>query len=146
MARRVLLILVVIFTIAFMVSRVDSSKSISSEYILLSKIEEQNMNQILRAVKYNIPSFSQSGDYINSRPKNGIVTIDTATDDYEFLKSTKLNFNNNYMFPMEINYTNSSKKLDIRSNVNMEDSLELKDFMIINDMGEGRKVRILTSP
>ena len=145
MLRRVVIILTLVFTISFLVSRLDSSRSISSEYMLLSKIEEQNMNQLLRAIKYNISSFSQMGQYINSKPKDGVVIIDTATDDYEFLKNDLMEFNNNYMFPMALEYKNSDKELYIRCLADISDDLLLQDYKIIKD-GEEKVVKVVTTP
>ena len=129
------MILTIIFTVAFAVNRLEGSKSISSEYMLLATVEEQNYNQILRAVKYNISSFNQQGYFINTRPENGTYILDTATDDMTNLKNDKLNFNNNYMFPMIIDYSNFDKKIDIRSQFSLDSGLQLEKFKITTEEG-----------
>ena len=135
MIRRVFMILTTVFMLAFAVNRLDASKSISSEYMLLSTVEKQNYNQILRAVKYNIPSFNQEGYYINTRPKDGVFILDTATDDLENLKNDELHFNNNYMFPMRIDYANATKKVEISSFSNLDDMVQLESFNITTPEG-----------
>lgn len=150
MVKRIVLIMIVILSVAFAVNRIDNSKSISSNYLVLATVEEQNMVQIIKAVQFYIPSFTQTGVYVNCSPRiteKGHISavIDTATDDGYYLKNKELNFNNNYMFPMTLQYSNVDKSLNLDSIERFDETVNFVEYKINKD-GEDIEVRMLTMP
>lgn len=143
MTKRILLAFIVLFVLAFSITRIDGSRVISSNYNVLAANEVLNINHIVNTIKFHTPSFTISGSFINTAPvethEGVVVILDTATDDGFILKDDLMNFNNNYMFDMEIQYTNVGKEVKIYG----PDRFDIDTQFFPMELKDGTKVNVL---
>ena len=144
MIKRVLLVLMLILSVAFAINRIDSSKSITTNYLLLSTVEKQNIEQINNVIRFNVPSYQINGNLMNSSPieiSNGYKTVLGSATDGVLLKDQSFDLNNNYAFPFRVEYNNHTKELFIQGVEGFSEQPKIEEFVMEN----GTKVNLVIS-
>lgn len=144
MIKRILLVLVLMLSVAFGINRIDSSKSITTNYLLLSTVEKKNIEQINNVIRFNVDSYSYSGNVMNKSPiptENGTKVILGSDTDGNYVNSEyKESFNNNYAFPMKVEYNNYTKEIIIEGVEGFEEEPKIEKFLL-----EGEEVNLVIS-
>lgn len=138
--RNILMAALALFLIGFGINRVDRTKSmLTSNYLVLNSIEVQNMQEMIKAVQFHIPSFSEEIYSISSSPYenedgkieaflgDALMANDTGdTQIYEFVNEhVRKNFNNNYLFNFNITFLNRDKTLTVENRFQGDGDVEV---------------------
>lgn len=139
MIRRLVVLVIVIGLTVFSSSRLDYSKSaLTSNYLVLHSVEEQNINTVLESIKYNVPSFNIDAKHFNTSPyQNGNgdveVYIGNMVKEDTLIEENLKGVNNNFMFRGVIDYNNTTKEVKYMTGIDTKDKI---DTEVLHKNGE----------
>lgn len=149
MKTRLLMLVVLITLVMFFVSQIDYSKTMNSSYFLLGEVEKQNMEEIISAVRYHTPSFSEVYNIINSIPYENSdghneIYVGNYTNKGAITVEPKY-LTNNFIYTIRVDYNNTTKDIKVLGSQFRDTNPTFVEYEIRNEEGETKLVPLLHS-
>ena len=122
MLKKTLLITVIAFLLVFGANRIDFSQSaLTSNYLVIKDVERQNLEEVIRAVKFHLPSFNIQAQHFSASPyvnnEGEVVVYIGNRVDNGVLLDLPSTPDNNFLYDFLINYSSTNQEVHVVDNL-----------------------------